>query len=426
MTDLELYRQLLGLADPWQVETVDVDPNASQVRVRVVAQPTARWQCPVCQQPAAGYDTREERAWRHLDSCGFETWLVAAVPRVNCREHGVRTVNVPWAAPYSRFTLAFACFATVVLRATQVQAQAAALLHLSPAAIEDLMEREVAAGLERRQATTTPASPPLAVLTLDEKHYGRGQCYLAVLGDPAGKRVLDVGPSRTAPAVASLLNEALSPGQRQEVRAVAVDLWEGFHRASRTVLPEADLVYDRFHAAAELSEALDETRRQEHRQLRLTGHKKAGRRHARSPLSGTRHWWLRGAETLTDEQRAFLAAGLAAGWETAKVWECKEAFRAFFAQESPVHGERFLSEWLEKARAVGNRHLARVANLFEQHRDKLLAALRHQLSNAFGEYLNSRIQELKQRARGFRRFVGYRRAILFHLGGLDLCPQLSP
>lgn len=85
-----------------------------------------------------------------------------------------------------------------------------------------------------------------------------------------------------------------------------VDLWEGFHAACRTVLPQAELVYDRFHAAAELNEALDETRRAEHRRLRANAPIPTGRRTARSPLSATRHWWLVPAEKLTNERRAIL------------------------------------------------------------------------------------------------------------------------
>jgi transposase len=223
-----------------------------------------------------------------------------------------------------------------------------------------------------------------------------------------------------------LLKECLTLEQRKQVQTVSVDLWEGFHAACQKELPQAELVYDRFHAAAELNEALDETRRAEHRTLRATTPAPAGRRHAKSPLSATRHWWLVPAATLTQQRRALLEAGLAAGWETARVWEVKEAFRQFFEQENDPAGEQFLSRWFERARAVGNRHLTRVANLFEQHREKLLSALRHHRSNAFGEYLNSRIGELKQRARGFRRFAGYRRAILFHLGRLDRCPHSFP
>ena len=147
---------------------------------------------------------------------------------------------------------------------------------------------------------------------------------------------------------------------------------------------------------------------------------------SRKTLENPRRWWLVPAAELTDARRAVLEAGLAAGWETARVWEVKEAFREFFEQEGKEAGERFLTTWLARARAVGNRHLTRGANLFEQHGAKLLAALVHQQSNAFGEYLNSRIQELNQRARGFRRFVGYRCAILFHLGRLDACPHTFP
>jgi transposase len=425
MTDLELYRQLLGLCDPWQVAAVDLDPQECQVSVRVEAPAGTPWCCPVCQQPCPGYDAREERRWRHLDSCAFETWLVASLPRVECPEHGVKTVSVPWAAPHSRFTLAFACFAVRVLRATQVQSQAASLLRLTAAEVHSLMERAVRAGLARRQRAD-PTPEVMAHLTLDEKHYGPSQSYLTVVGDPAGERVWEVGPSRTQTQVGALLKACLTPEQRKQVQTVSVDLWEGFHAACRKELPQAQLVYDRFHAAAELNEALDETRRGEHRTLRATTPAPAGRRHAKSPLSGTRHWWLAAADTLTQERRAVLEAGLAAGWETARVWEVKEAFRQFFLQESETAGEQFLSRWLERARGVGNRHLTRVANLFQQHREKLLAALCHHRSNAFGEYLNSRIGELKQRARGFRRFAGYRRAILFHLGKLDLCPHSFP
>lgn len=288
------------------------------------------------------------------------------------------------------------------------------------------MERAVSAGLARRAAAAPRTPEPLSHLTLDEKHYGPGQCYLSVLGDPEGERVLEVADRRTQGAVIPLLEGALTQAQRAAVRTVSLDLWEGFHAACRQVLPRADLVYDRFHAAGELGEALDETRRAEHRRLRATAPVPAGRRHAKSPLTGTRYWWLQAAETLPRERRAFLKAGLAAGWETAQVWACKEAFRAFFDQKSEAAGERFLTRWFTRARAVGNRQLTRVVDLFEQHREKLLAALVHHRSNAYGEYLNSRIAEIKHRARGFRRFEGYRRAILFHLGKLDLCPHTFP
>ena len=112
MTDNELYRQLLGLSAPWQISQVDLNVTEQEVRVHVaydLAQ--APLLCPACGQAGSCYDLREERTWRHLDSCQFKTYLVARLPRVACAVHGVKTVDAPWCEPHSRFTLAFACFA---------------------------------------------------------------------------------------------------------------------------------------------------------------------------------------------------------------------------------------------------------------------------------------------------------------------------
>ena len=54
------------------------------------------------------------RRWRHLDSCQFKTVLEAAVPLVECAEHGAQTAQVPWAEGSSRFTLFFERFAILL------------------------------------------------------------------------------------------------------------------------------------------------------------------------------------------------------------------------------------------------------------------------------------------------------------------------
>lgn len=56
------------------------------------------------------------------------------------------------------------------------------------------------------------------------------------------------------------------------------------------------------------------------------------------------------------------------------------------------------------------------------HREGLLNYFTHRVTNAGTEGLNSRIQSIKARARGFRHFDNYRIAILFYLGKLDMHP----
>lgn len=68
---------------------------------------------------------------------------------------------------------------------------AAALLGLSRQTVQSIMDRAVARGLERREATHIPR------LGIDEKSFTKGHDYITVLTDVDGSRVLDVVPERT-------------------------------------------------------------------------------------------------------------------------------------------------------------------------------------------------------------------------------------
>ncbi len=53
----------------------------------------------------------------------------------------------------------------------------------------------------------------------------------------------------------------------------------------------------------------------------------------------------------------------------------------------------------------------------------ILTYARHRLTNAVAEGLNSKIQQVKKKAYGFRNTEHFKTAIYFHCGGLDLYPQ---
>src|SRR3954467_7222044 len=97
MRDTELYRVLLGLESPWTVTRVELKISDQQVDVWADHPDGVEWPCPECGKASPLYDHREERQWRHLDSCQFKTILHARPPRVSCGEHGVRQVTLPWA-----------------------------------------------------------------------------------------------------------------------------------------------------------------------------------------------------------------------------------------------------------------------------------------------------------------------------------------
>jgi transposase len=143
MDTTELYAVLLDLTTPWDVVEVRIDETEKRVDVQAEHEPGNRFPCPECGVLLGVYDHTPSRAWRHLDSCRYRTFLHACVPRVACPQHGVKQVVVPWALPSSRFTLPFEQWAITVLQETDVQG-AAGLLRISWDQAWGIMERAVA------------------------------------------------------------------------------------------------------------------------------------------------------------------------------------------------------------------------------------------------------------------------------------------
>jgi transposase len=336
------------------------------------------------------------------------TYLVCSLPRVQCPTCGVRPAHAPWTEPNSHFTLLFQRFAISVLQATQVQSRAAELLRLSPDQVHRIMHRAVRRGLARRSHDEV-----IRALGIDEKSFSEGHCYATVLSDTERGRVLDLVETRTKQAATTLLEQTLTPAQREQVQSVSMDLWPAFAHAARKVLPSADIVHDRFHISGYLNEAVDNTRKSEHARLLKEGS---------SPLKKSKYLWLKNPDKLTAEHKALFETLSGQGLETAKVWAFKEAFRQFFESSHREEAAAFFANWYDTAVALGNRSLTKVAHMLQKHLDGLLAYVTHRTTNAKAEAINSHIQLVKANARGYRRFQNLRVAVLFFQGQLQLNP----
>jgi transposase len=400
------YALLLGIGSPWEVKTVELKLEQKQVEIELGWQWGAAAKCPECGRECSIHDCAPERTWRHLDTMQFTTLVRARAPRANCPEHGVKTMPVPWAAPQGRFTLLFERFAVEVLLASATVSQGCQLLGIGWETAHEFMRRAVERGLERRQLEG------LKHLGMDEKSFGRGQSYITLLTDLEQARVLDVVEERTL-AAAEQLWQTLTPEQKQGVEAVAVDMWEPFIQTIERQVPEADIVHDKFHVSKYLGEAVDKVRRQEHKELMAQGDE---------TLKGSRQLWLYNPENFSEEQRSEFAALKDLHLKVARAWAAKELFTKFWAYQAEGWARRFFKDWFGWVSRSRLKPVIEVAQMLKRHLDNLLTYLKHHITNAVTEGLNSKIQAIKSAARGFRSFRNYRIRILFFCGKLDLYP----
>ena len=89
---------LIGVKSPWVVSEIEQDPSKSWAKIHVMLPDDAKLHGPHCGKECPGYDHRT-RTWRHTNICDYRTKVVAKVPRVNCPEHEVSTLSVPYSSP---------------------------------------------------------------------------------------------------------------------------------------------------------------------------------------------------------------------------------------------------------------------------------------------------------------------------------------
>jgi transposase len=409
MRDTEFYRQILGLEAPWTVSEVKLDIEAGQVDVWVDHAKGLLWPCPECARELSCRDHAEERVWRHLDTCQFKTLLHARIPRVDCPDHGVGQVTVPWAEPRSRFTLLFERLAIDVLTHSATVSSACRLLGLSWDEAWGIQERAVARGLERKQAQPTP------FVGVDEKAFRKGHQYVTVVSDTLHGTVEYVADGRTTESLQGYW-ESLTEAQLAAVGSVTMDMWTPYINATLAGLPDADqkIVFDRFHIMRHMVEAVDKVRREEHRELLERGDE---------TLKHSRWLWLYNRENVPARAARKLASLARSTLKVARAWAIKEALRPLWEYRSVGWARRYFDRWYGWAIRSRLEPVKQVARMLKRHLVNVLSYCRLWVTNATAEGLNAKITAIKNRACGYRNREHFRIAIYFHCGGLDLYPR---
>ena len=406
MRDTELYRQILGIESPWEVDEVELDRVGGEVRVHL-SHSEPRPECPECGQQASRYDSRPRR-WRHLDTCQYETILIAEVPRIECPEHGVRQARVPWSEPGSRFTALFEALVIDWLHEASITA-VARQFGLSWEAVAGIMTRAVRRGLARRPVRLATR------LGVDETSFQRRHEYVTVVIDrEAGGGVLHVADGRGREGVDEFL-DGFTREQLASVESVSMDMHAPYIASVREHLTDADrkIAFDKFHVAQHLGRAVDQVRRAEHKVLSAEGDQR---------LKGTLHLWRFNPENLDADRWAAFEPLRTSALKTARAWAIKELAMSLWDYRRRGWAKKAWLAWYHWAIRSRLEPVRRVARMVRRHLDGILNAIVLGATNARSEAFNAKIQWIKYTARGFRNRQRFRDAIYFHLGGLDLYP----
>ena len=400
-----LFTAALQLVDPWRVTDVefrDADAGGRELHIAIGYGPGSRFHCPEagCGEASCPVHDTMERAWRHLNFFQYKAFIHASVPRVACPEHGVRTVTVPWARPGSGFTLLFEAMVLELAKsqpvadiAEQVGEHDTRLWRFIRHYVEEARLYEDYTGVE--------------AIGIDETSR-RGHRCITVVADLTERNVICVAPGKDSTTVKRFADDFMAHnGDPNRVRLVTCDMSPGFAKGIRGRLPNASKVIDKFHVIKHASEAVDRVRKTEARENPL--------------LKRTKYLWLRNESNLTDPQLEVKRSLAKRRSRTARACGMRECLQDIYADSASraeaEAGFKALCSWMMHSRLELMKALA---GQFRRHWQDILAYFGHRCTNAILEGLNSIIQHVKTRARGFRNMEYFSTMIYLTCGKLDL------
>lgn len=407
MRDTDLYGQILGVSAPWQVTDVSLRLGDGEVEVLVEYGRGTKLPCPECGAASSRYDNRRRR-WRHLPTCQYTTILVADVPRVECSEHGVKTIRVPWSDPGSGFTALFEALIIDWLQEATVTA-VARQLDVTWDQVSGVMERAVRRGLARRDLQVPRR------LGVDETSFQKRHEYVTVVADLDSGCVQYVADGHKKGALGAYF-AGFSTEERAQIESVAMDMWGPYISDTMAALPDASkkIAFDKFHVAMHLGKAVDQVRRAETRALFAVGDRS---------LKNTRYLWLFHPDHLGEERTVQLEQLVKKALKTSRAWMIKELGMEMWEVGSRCDAKKIFDAFYSWAIRSRLEPIKRAARTIKSHLAGILNAIESRITNARLEGINTVIQGLKRAARGFRNRQRFRNAIYFHLGGLDLYPD---
>jgi transposase len=405
---IRVWARLLGLRRA-VVEDVSVGEEGEVV---VAARPNwrERDRCGVCRRRSPGFDLGEgRRRWRALDLGTTFAFVEAEAPRVTCRRHGVVVCAVPWARHGSRFTRAFedqAAWLAVNTSKTAV----AALMRIAWRTVGGICERVAAEA--RRDVDLLDG---LRRIGIDEISHRKGHRYLTVVVCHDTGRLVWAAAGRDRATVERFL-DALGPERRERIELVSCDMasWIAGPLADR--LPDAERCVDPFHVVQLATDALDEIRREVWNEARRAGQTQLAR-----DLKGARFALWKNPENLTSRQQTRLREIEQTNKPLFQAYLLKEHLRQIYRLPTD-HALNLLTAWIDWARDSKLAPFLRLADTIEDQRAGIEAAIRHRLSNARVEAINTQIRLITRRAFGFHSADALIALTMLSLAGL--CPPL--
>jgi transposase len=318
----------------------------------------------------------------------MRVFLQLEVRRLDCRHCGkVKRERLEFLAANPRYTKRFAFEVGRRCRGAPIW-DVAKELGLDWHTVKELDKQYMRAQLAKA------GTPAPVVIGIDEISIRKGHNYRIVVSDLIRERPIWFGGTDRSEASLAEFYQWLGR-KSMRLRLAVMDMWKPFRNATTAAVPQAAILFDKFHIMRHLGEALDRVRKKEY--ARLSG---KDRRY----IKGQKYTLLSRKENLTLEGRQALKTLLRANKRLNTAYLLKESFGQLWSYEHEGWARRFFENWRSALKWQRLEPYEKFAEMIDRHWDGIAAYCKpeNKVSLGFVEGLNNKIRVIQRRAYGLR------------------------
>ena len=384
----QLFEAALNIQQPWIIEEVRLDYERRRLDIILGFQRGALFSCSECHKPLTAYDTRV-REWRHLDFFQYETHIYAPLPRTECPDCGVKTIDVPWASAQSGFTTFFEAWAVELAKDMTIKA-ASNRLRISDDALWRLLKRVVAKAISNQDLSG------VCEIAVDETSWKKGHKYVSFVFDYQTKKLIFAIEGKDHSVLEKFAQHLENHGGRREnISRVCCDMSKAFIKGIEENFPQAGITFDKFHVIKAINEALEKIRRREAQENPI--------------LKGSRWDWMKNPKDLNEAGQKRINDALGKKrLQTGKAYRLKVLLQEILDAKNVMTyeaGKKELKGWLQWALRCRIPEMVEVGQMIRRHLEGILNWFSSRMTNALLEGYNSVLRAGRGVARGFRTSV---------------------
>jgi transposase len=386
MHTTEIFNIALGLSRPWYISEVELlaitESKEKELHIYPDFEKGFKFKTGNNSSSSA-YDT-EEKMWQHLNFFQHRCCLHARVPRVKDAVSGkVSRVQVPWAREGSGFTLLFEAYAMLLIESEMPVCKAAENLAITAPRLWRVFDYRI------EKAVSCDSLSATKRIGTDETSRKKGHEYITQAVDSDARRTVFVTEGKGMETVEKPVERLEKKGGKAEnIELISMDMYPAFIAAATKYLPEAKIVFDKFHLVKLLNEALDETRRLERKGNEL--------------LKNHRYTILKKYDKLSSQKKSDLQIILDYYPSLGKAYRLRQLFLDMFEIDDKEEAMGYLWFWCEHALDSGIQPFKKFVNMVKAHWWGIVQYFHTPVTNGILEGINSKIQLAKRRARGYR------------------------